>query len=158
MMENSLNILSDSLDKKLELLKKIQEYNQRQENAFTQQTMELADFDAALEEKGRLIDEVNRLDAGFETLYEKLSEELKANKARYAAQIGQLQEKVTQVMELSVAVQAQEARNKQLIEQYFSRQRSGIKNGRVASKAAYNYYKNMSNVNHVPPQFMDSKK
>ena len=44
------------------------------------------------------------------------------------------------------------------IERYFAKQRTGIKAGRTASKAAYDYYKNMSNTGHVPPQFMDSKK
>ena len=157
-MENSLTILSESLDKKLEILQKVQEYNKRQEKAFSEETISLDDFDAAIEEKGKLIDEINRLDAGFETLYEKLADELKNNRERSAAQIRELQQKVTAVTDLSVTVQAQEARNKQLVEQYFAKRRAGIKEGRTSSKAAYNYYKNMSNANAVPPQFMDSKK
>lgn len=157
-MENSLTILSESLDKKLEVLQKVQEYNKRQEKAFTEETIDLDDFDAAIEEKGRLIDEINRLDAGFETLYAKLADELKNNRERYAAQIRELQQKVTAVTDLSVTVQAQEARNKQLVEQYFAKRRVGIKEGRTSSKAAYNYYKNMNNTNAVPPQFMDSRK
>lgn len=156
-MENSLSILSESLDSKQELLKRIQEYNRRQEKIFSGETADLEAFDAALEEKGKLIDEINRLDAGFETLYQRLSEELKANRQRYAAQIKELQQKIAVVTELSVTVQAQEARNKQLVEQYFAKRRAGIKEGRVSSRAAYNYYKNMSNANAVPPQFMDSK-
>ena len=157
-MENSLTILSESLDKKLEVLQKVQEYNKRQEKAFSEETIDLDDFDAAIEEKGRLIDEINRLDAGFETLYAKLADELKNNRGRYAAQIRELQQKVTAVTDLSVTVQAQEARNKQLVEQYFAKRRVGIKEGRTSSKAAYNYYKSMNNVNAVPPQFMDSRK
>ena len=157
-MENSLTILSESLDKKLEILQKVQEYNKRQEKAFSEETISLDDFDAAIEEKGKLIDEINRLDAGFETLYEKLADELKNNRERYAAQIRELQQKVTAVTDLSVTVQAQEARNKQLVEQYFAKRRAGIKEGRTSSKAAYNYYKNLSTANAVPPQFMDSKK
>ncbi len=157
-MENSLTILSESLDKKLEILQKVQEYNKQQEKAFSEETIGLDDFDAAIGEKGKLIDEINRLDAGFETLYEKLADELKNNRERYAAQIRELQQKVAAVTDLSVTVQAQEARNKQLVEQYFAKRRAGIKEGRTSSKAAYNYYKNMSNANAVPPQFMDSKK
>lgn len=156
-MENSLSILTESLDSKQELLKRIQEYNRRQEKIFSGETADLEAFDAALEEKGKLIDEINRLDAGFETLYQRLSGELKANRQRYAAQIKELQQKIAVVTELSVTVQAQEARNKQLVEQYFAKRRAGIKEGRVSSRAAYNYYKNMSNANAVPPQFMDSK-
>lgn len=156
-MENSLTILSESLDKKLEILQKVQEYNRRQEKAFSEETADLDDFDAAIDEKGKLIDEINRLDAGFETMYAKLADELKNNRERYAAQIRELQQKVTAVTDLSVTVQAQEARNKQLVEQYFAKRRAGIKEGRTSSKAAYNYYRNMNNANAVPPQFMDSK-
>lgn len=157
-MEDYLNILAESLDKKIKLLEKIQDYNKCQEEAFSSSKIKLEDFDRAIEEKGNLIEEINRLDAGFESLYQGLAEELKGNRDKYAAQIRLLQEKISRVTEMSVAVQTQEARNKQLIESYFVKQRQGIKEGRTISRAAYNYYRNMNNSNHVPPQFMDSKK
>ncbi len=156
-MENSLNILAESLDRKLAVLQKIQAYNKKQEAAFLGGAVELEEFDAAIGEKGRLIEEINGLDAGFEALYQRISEELKTDRGRYAAQIRELQQKIAAVTELGVAVQAQEARNKQLVEQYFAKRRAGIREGRVSSRAAYNYYKSMSNTNAVPPQFMDSK-
>lgn len=156
-MESRLSILSESLDKKLEVLQRIQDYNKRQEECFTAGNADMSGFDAAIEEKGRLIEEVKRLDAGFETLYAELAEELKAGRERYAGEVRLLQEKVAAVTDMSVTVQAQEARNKKLIEQYFAGQRREIRNNRVASKAAFDYYRSMSNTNHVPPQFMDSK-
>ena len=60
-------------------------------------------------------------------------------------------------MDLSVSIQAQEARNKQLIEQYFAKERKGIQTNRKNSTAAYNYYKKVSNVDYLPSQYMDSK-
>ncbi len=156
-MESHLGILSESLDKKLELLRKIQDYNKRQEECFTAGNADISGFDAAIEEKGRLIEEVRRLDAGFEALYAELAKELETNRGQYAGEIRLLQEKVAAVTDMSVTVQAQEARNKKLIEQYFAGQRREIRNGRVASRAALDYYKSMNNTNHVPPQFMDSK-
>ena len=115
-MENQLTILSESLDKKLEVLQKIREYNKRQEEIFSAEKVDMSLFDDAVEEKQRLIDEVVRLDEGFEILYEKLAKELEGNRQRYAAQIRELQAKVAKVTELSVSVQAQEARNKKLVE------------------------------------------
>lgn len=155
-MENQLNILSESLDRKLEVLQEIQEYNARQEQAFQQEQADLDGFDEAMEEKERLIEKLTLLDEGFETLYEKIAESLKNDRERYAPQIKTLQEKVTQVTELSVAVQAQEARNKQLIEAYFAKARSGLKRSRQSSRAAYDYYKNMSG-GYGASQFVDSK-
>ena len=125
-MESQLTILSESLDRKLEVLQKIQEYNKRQEEVFSAEKVDIRQFDAAVEEKQHLIDEVVRLDDGFEILYEKLAKELEGNRQRYAAQIKEMQAKVAKVTELSVSVQAQEARNKKLVENYFARERAGI--------------------------------
>ena len=79
-MESQLTILSESLDRKLEVLQKIQEYNKRQEEVFSAEKVDIRQFDAAVEEKQHLIDEVVRLDDGFEILYEKLAKELEGNR------------------------------------------------------------------------------
>ena len=156
-MESQLNILSESLDKKMEVLHAIQDYNVRQEKIFLADKVDMAAFDAAVEEKGKLIDELTKLDDGFESLYGKLAEQLNGNRQLYAVQIRELQQKISKVMELSVAVQTQEARNKQLIENYFSKERKGLQQNRKTSTAAYNYYKRVSNRDYLPPQYMDSK-
>ena len=50
-MENQLTILSESLDKKLEVLQKIREYNKRQEEIFSAEEVDMSLFDDAVEEK-----------------------------------------------------------------------------------------------------------
>ena len=157
-MENYLNVLEESLQKKIKVLNKIQDYNLKQQEIFQSDTVNMDEFDQYVEEKGELIEELNQLDNGFEILYANLSKQLQEDRARYAPQIRTLQELVRQVTDLSVTVQTQEARNKKLIEDYFRKSREEIKQGRRSSKAAYNYYKNMSNTNFVQPQFMDDKK
>lgn len=156
-MENQLNILSESLDQKLQVLKEIQEYNDRQERAFKSEQADLDDFDAAMEEKERLIQKLTNLDEGFETLYDRVAGELADNREKYAPRIKELQDKVARVMDMSVSIQAQEARNKKLVEDYFAKARTDLRQNRQTSKAAYDYYKNMSGVGYVPSQFMDSK-
>ena len=96
-MENRLNILSESLDQKLLVLREIMAYNEKQEQAFRSEAVDLESFDEAVEEKGRLIEKLSRLDDGFETLYAQLSEELKQNRQQYAEQIKELQTKVAEV-------------------------------------------------------------
>lgn len=157
-MESQLTILSESLDKKLEVLRKIQEYNRRQEEVFSAEKVDMSLFDDAVEEKQRLIDEVVRLDDGFEIMYEKLARELEGNRQRYAAQIRELQAKVAEVTELSVSVQAQEARNKKLIESYFAKERANIGQRRKSARSAFDYYKSMSSTGYAQPQMYDSKK
>ena len=156
-MENQLTILSESLDRKLQILKEIQEYNKKQEQSFLTKSVRLEDFDAAIEEKGRLIDQLSKLDEGFETGYGRLAEKLKDNREKYRNQIAALQDKIRQVTELGVSIQAQEQRNKALVEQYFARERENIRQERKHSKAAYDYYKNMSGQSVSSSHFMDSR-
>ena len=156
-MENQLTILSESLDKKLKLLNEIQEYNRRQEQSFLEETANFEDFDAAIDEKGRLIEQLDKLDEGFETVYAKLAEELNGNREKYKVQIRELQDKIRRVTELGVSIQAQEQRNKKLIERYFSKARNQIHQERKNSKAVYDYYKRMSANEYTSPQLFDSK-
>lgn len=156
-MENSLEILSTSLDKKLEVLKKIQMYNAKQEKAFSEGQPDVDSFDEAMEEKEALITELEKLDDGFEALYERIAKGLQENRQKYSAQIAVLQQKIGKVTEMSVSIQAQEARNKKLIEDYFNRERAKLGNERKGSKGAYDYYKSMSGAGLGMSRFMDQK-
>lgn len=156
-MENYLNILEESLNKKLEVLEKIQNYNAEQHKLFSEGQVSLDRFDEFIDEKGKLIEQLSRLDDGFESLYAKVSEELKDNKAKYAEQIKRMQELVKQITDKSVVIQTEEARNKTLVEQYFAKERAGLRNNRKNSKAVFDYYQSMSKAASITPQFMDSK-
>lgn len=157
MMNNSLSVLNDSLDMKLEVLLKIQQFTEQQKAVFEEDTPDIDRFDKLVDEKDVLVDKLISLDDGFETLYHEVSETLKDNRTQYAAQIRQLQDKIGSITEISASIQAQESRNKKLIEEYFAKQRQGIKQNRVSSKAAYDYYRNMSGMNLGSSGFMDSK-
>ncbi|MBR1702220.1 MAG: hypothetical protein IJ716_09740 [Lachnospiraceae bacterium] len=156
-MQNRLNILSESLDQKLNILGEIQKFNELQADAFSKETADLEEFDRGFEEKDKLIDELDRLDDGFEALYENLAQELQNNKVQYASQIRELQEKIAKVTELSVSIQAQEMRNKKLVEDYFAKTRNDLKQNRQTSKAAYDYYKSMSGIAYSTSRIMDNK-
>ena len=139
-------------------MEEIQKYNMRQQEIFHSFEVDIDKFDEYVAEKGVLIDKLTALDSGFEKLYAKVSEELQGSREQYADQIRTLQGLVTQVTDRSVDIQAQEARNKKLVEDFFRRERDGIKIGRKSTKAAIGYYKTMSKTAVVAPQFMDSKK
>lgn len=156
-MENYLKILEESLQKKLTLLDKIQAYNEAQYQVFNGDNVKLEKFDEYIAEKDKLIQQVIHIDDGFETLYANISAELQKGKEKYGSQIKTLQELVRQVTEKHVTVQAQESRNKALIEAYFAKEKSQIGQGRRNSKAAYSYYSNANKAAQAVPQFMDSR-
>lgn len=157
-MENYLQVLEESLDKKLDVLERIEALCVRQEQILNGDIVSEEEFDSSIEEKGVLIDELTKLDEGFETLYGHVKEQLAEGKENYKTQIAALQKRITEVTEKSVAIRAQEARNQKLAEKYFLKAREDLKKGRKSSKAALDYYRNMNKSQMVSPQFMDKKK
>lgn len=158
MIENYLGILESSLEKKVAVLHEIEDYNDEQEQLLKQEKVSMEELDANMEKKDVLIQKLTDLDEGFETLYERIREQLVANKDAYKEQIKRIQGLITQVTDKSVSIQVQESRNKKLIEDYFLKERSQIRQGRKASKTAYSYYKSMSNVDDVSNSILDQKK
>lgn len=158
MINNYLNILEDSLKKKMEVLKRISEVNDAQTEVLKEESADLEAFDQMMEEKDQYIDELTKLDEGFESLYDNVKQELIGNRQKYADQIKRLQELITQITDASVSIQAQEARNKALVENCFKKKRQELGNSRKNSQAAYGYYQNMNNMKGIQPQFMDKKK
>lgn len=157
-MENYLQILAESLQKKLTVLEQIEEQNKEQEAILQEQEVSMDAFEATVDRKSELIEALNKLDEGFEILYEKLREQLLEHREQYKEQIRRLQQLVTAVTEKGVAVQTQELRNKRLVESYFKKEKEGVRRGRISSRAALDYYRNVNQVNHIDPQFMDKKK
>lgn len=158
MTGNYLKILEESMEKKLQVMDEIQKYSLLQQEVFQSQDVQLDRFDEYVDKKDGLLEELMTLDNGFETLYREVSGELQDNRGKYAEQIGRLQKLVEKVTEASVAIQAQEARNKKLVEDYFRRERSGLAQNRKSSSAAYNYYKSMSGSGAETSMLYDSKK
>ena len=113
-MENYLQVLEESLYKKLDVLGRIESLCARQEQILSSESVSEEAFDDSIEEKGVLIDELTKLDEGFETLYGHIKEQLMAGREKYKPQINALQKKIAEVTEKSVAIRAQEARNQKL--------------------------------------------
>ena len=158
MIMSYLNILQDSLIKKLELLEQIEKKSLEQSEMVRGIDVDLELVDANMDEKARLIDEVMKLDNGFESIYEKVREQLLANKEQFKVQIHNLQGLIAKVTEKSTSIQAIEARNKAQMDIVFATQKKEVQNRKNAMSVARDYYQNMNKVKYVSPQFMDHKK
>ena len=158
MIMSYLNILQDSLIKKLELLEQIEKKSLEQSEMIRGNNVDLELVDANMDEKARLIDEVMKLDNGFESIYEKVREQLLANKEQFKVQIHNLQGLIAKVTEKSTSIQVIEARNKAQMDIVFATQKKDVQNRKNAMSVARDYYQNMNKVKYVSPQFMDHKK
>lgn len=158
MSELSLMILKDCLEKKNKILDTILQISSKQSEILAAPSVDYEAFDVCVNEKDTLIEQLNKLDEGFESLYARVKQAVEANKADYATQIWQMQQFIREIMEKSTSIQAIEARNKQTVEALFRAERQGLNQGKKTMKVALNYYKSMNNSQVVPPQFMDHKK
>ena len=80
MINSYIQILQDSLVKKLELLTRIEEKSLEQSRMLKSRDVDLTLVDFNMDEKATLINEILALDDGFEVLYEKIRVHLVPNK------------------------------------------------------------------------------
>ena len=158
MSEAYIEIMLQSLRKKIQVLDEIIRLNQVQKEVLENEVSDPEDFDRTLESKSDCIDQLTQLDSGFEKLFERVKTEINLNKEQYKEQIRELQGMIRAITDKSMEIQTQETRNKDLMTLRFSRVKQQAKQVRANSKIANDYYKNMAKINYVEPQFMDNKK
>ena len=158
MISASLDMLEESLQKKIAALTKIEEQNEKQRDVLSNpENVDEAAFDATVDVKGKLIDEISLIDDGFQSLFDRVKEEIGDKKELYAGQIKRMQKLIQEITSRSASIEASEHRNKRLAEKYFSTAREAMNQSRSSSSAAFNYYQTMNNFKNIPPQFMDQK-
>lgn len=157
MSENYVDIMLQSLKKKEQVLKAIIDENLKQREILEDVNGDAEAFDATVDAKAALIEQLEQLDSGFEKLFARMKEELEGNKEKYAGQIREIQRYIRSVTDKSVEIQAQEARNKDLMTSKFAGIKKQAKTLRRSSAVASEYYRTMARLNYVDPQFMDGK-
>jgi len=153
-----VSILKDTLEKKVSVLNQLLEVTLQQEKCISEDAFDSDEFEQTYTVKEALIDQLNKLDEGFELIYEHVKEELSINQIQYKDEILHLQGLIRQITEKSTEIQAIEMRNKSKVEAFFLQRKKMIKGFKVNSKRASSYYKNMADQHHGESYFYDKKK
>jgi flagellar biosynthesis/type III secretory pathway chaperone len=143
MPETYIDIMLQSLRKKVQVLNEIIRLNDQQKEQLTNLNRTVDEFDQTVEAKSACIEQLEQLDSGFEKLYAQVAEELSQNQEAHAEQIRQMQDYIRIVTDKSVRIQAQEARNKDLMREKFSKVKRQAKDVRANSRAITGYYNSM---------------
>ena len=154
-MDNYLNMLKDSLVKKDRILSELQTKSEKQGELVKQEEIDWDEFTKLVDEKGELVDEILKLDEGFELLFEHIKAGLEGNKEKYKDTILEIQSLVKSVTDKSTKLEATEYRNKTAIETAFSNTRKEIRQSKLGQKAAADYYNKMNKINTIDPQMLD---
>ena len=157
MAENYLLIMIQSLKKKIQVLDCIIDANDRQKIGLEDPSLDPDDFDKIVEEKAKYIEHLDLLDQGFDKLFARVKEEVNANREGYKSEIKEMQTLIASITEKSNKIQVQEARNKDLMTQKFTKVHKQARDVRASQQAVNQYYQNMKKINFIDPQFMDNK-
>jgi FlgN protein. len=152
-----IQILLNSLELKISVLKNLTDITIRQESVLDSVEFDMDAFDSLMDEKQRSIDQLVQLDNGFENVYERVKRELPANRINYQTEIKKMQNLIKLLTELNVNLQAMEERNKAKFEACLKGQRQQIKQKRMSNQTAVNYYKNMADQHQGQSYFLDKK-
>ncbi len=154
-----VKMMKESLEKKIELLKQLQGLNLEQKAILEDGESSPDELDDNMEKKASIIDRLDKMDEGFQGLYDKVKEELDVNREKYADDIRSMQRLIKEITDLSADVQAKEMQNKELAKKKFSYVRSQLRETKHGQKAVASYYASMmNNTGYEGAQFWDTKK
>ena len=140
-----ISILIDSLKKKIEVLERLRDDTEKQEEILSRDELDFDAFNKTIESKEKSLARLNELDDGFLEVYEKVAPLFKNDKDSYENEITYLKELVRRVTDYSTTLTALEERNKVKLSIHLNRGKQRIKEYKQSSKTVAAYYKNIAN-------------
>lgn len=153
-----IKILYDTLIKKNRILEDIMQLTVQQENILAESSLDFEKFDECISQKEVLIDQINQLDDGFETLYERVKEEFSLLIEKNESLIKSIQELIKDIVSKSTRLQVLENKNKLALDLFLTNQKQEVRTIKKNNKMATSYYGNMSGQNLNNSFFFDKKK
>ena len=155
---NYLELMKDSLVKKEKILSDVLELTREQEKLLNLEDFDDEAFDAIITEKSILIEEINKLDEGFELIYKRIGDKIKEEPSYYRESIEKLQGFIRNLVDKGVEVETLERRNQIKFDMNISKSKDRIRNYNLNSNAVTKYYSNMSGNIGEGTYFVDKKK
>lgn len=150
-------ILKESLERKLNLLTQVDAVSDKQKELLKAEALDMDAYDALVEQKTSMADDLETIDSGFASVYDRVSEELKNNKDKYSNEIAVMKIYISKITDLIAKIQSDEKRLFEMAKGKLDDRRKEVAVARKNNQAATNYYKSMSQTVY-DPQFMDKKK
>lgn len=152
-----IRMMLDVLGKKKIHLEKLLELTGEQEALLKTEEFNEAEFALIIEKKSESLRKLDEFDNGFQSIYNRVAEELKNNKDEYKEQILEMQALISGVTDLGVKLSALEEKNRNALEVRFREKRQDIRQFKVSKQTADKYYKNMIGMQTGASYFMDQK-
>ncbi|MBH1942469.1 hypothetical protein I5677_16325 [Mobilitalea sibirica] len=152
-----IQLLTEALGKKIKVMEQLLDITSRQEGIIASEKFDEDLFMQTIASKDEQIQLLDKLDTGFEKIYNYVKNEFAENSKSYKDEITLLQNQIKILTDLNVKVQALEKRNKSKLELIFSGKHKEIRNVRLNSKTVSSYYKTIAGQNEGQSFFYDKK-
>lgn len=157
-MTNELQLMSEALEKKKEILSAILEKSEKQRSLTLAEKFDAQEFDRLVDEKSDLLKQMEEMDQGFDALYQRIRSELQPDMKEYRDEIARLQTLIRETMDIGAQICACENRTKDSMQNALANSRKELVKRRVSSRSVMDYYKSSSQLAYTEPYFMDQKK
>lgn len=158
MNKEYIDALKESLQKKIRILTETYDLCKMQSDIIAADNFDTDAFDRLVDDKDVCIEKIENLDKGFETVYDRIKDELSKNRSSYATDIKDMQTLIERVTDLSASIMALEERNRNGMSNALIKERKGYMDAKRSVNVAMNYYKNMNGLNIADYQYINKKK
>lgn len=152
-----IRMMIDVLEKKKVHLNNLFNLTKEQESLLKEEEFNESEFSLLVEKKNGNLRKLEETDSGFQSLYNRVAEEMKENKEQYKEQILTMQKLILEVTDLGVKLTALENKNRAALEAKLQGKKQNIRQFKVSRQTADKYYKNMIGMQTGASYFMDKK-
>lgn len=146
-VEDYIQIMIESLTKKSEILDHLIVKNEEMRRCVEDSKYDDINWDSfnlIVAQKDIYIDRIVKMDEGFQSLYDRVKEQLNEDKDKYADQIRQIQKLIEKITGQGVKIRTGEERNRKMIEKVLGSKKKEIKRTRNSLKVANSYAQTMN--------------
>lgn len=153
-----IDIMKNSLIRKKGYLSEILKLTIHQGTLADGEDFDDAAFEQIVEKKDVLIENINEIDKGFTSVYDRVRGELLADTDSYRDALSEIQSLIRECVDIGMKIEAGEERNRHDLEQAFSTKYRGIRQMKQSKSVASKYYKSMANGMVNDSMLYDTKK
>ena len=139
-------------------MEQLSQHTKEEETLLKNKQATVDEIDEIEEKKKLALEELEKADQGFERVYQRVKETLEENKYEYEKEIKTLQGLIRKITDYTAKIQAQELRNKQLMELFLQQKKQDIRTFYNNHNTTTQYTMHLANRESGQSYFFDKKK
>ena len=138
-----VSMMVDSLKKKRDVLTSLFGLTLDQEALLRASELDADSFMGLVDSKGEYIDELDKLDEGFDRLYKRFEHEIIVNRDAYGTEISRMKDLISDITDLGSKIQVMEKKNDERFKLYIKNEKSRLRSASQSQQTAMAYAQNM---------------